>query len=336
MNDVTLSHNQAEQGGGLYNHFGAFINRATFNNNRASQDGGGLFNDDVLSLTNVTFSANSADQGGGGIYNVGSIALLNGTLYQNSAETAGGIYAEANSEFTLKYSILQNNGGNCSGENASQGYNVVSDATCNLDGPEDRSETDAQLSDLADHGGFAQTHVPAAGSPAVDIGGTDCAFSDQRGVLRAVDADKNGSLACDSGAVEVVSAGYIGFSQNTYMVNEADGQVVLQVGRWGGDQAVGVGYATRDVSALGGRDYGRSSGNLSWGAGNTGTQTISVPILNDVYEEGDEILEVFLSLPTGGAGLLLDSYKAQVTILANDPGGPKEPKGGVYLPLILR
>jgi hypothetical protein len=180
------------------------------------------------------------------------------------------------------------------------------------------------------------THAPNAGSPALDIGGNGCAFEDQRRVLRPVDANLDGSLACDSGAVELAPAGYIGFSEPAYQVGEEGGQVWLRVRRWGGSQAVGVHYATRDISAMAGRDYQPLSGNLTWAAGQTGDKTLAVPILDDIYSEGDEVFEVVLSLPSGGVGLLMDYYRARVTILANDATGPPEPKGGLYLPLIMR
>lgn len=339
MDDVILNYNQADQGGGLFNHYGAVVNRATFHDNGAAQEGGGLYNDDIISLTNVTISANSAARGGG-IYNARNTTLLNGTIYQNRAgQSGGGIYNATDDGVVLGYSILaQNKSGDCQGVMVSQGYNIASDDTCGLKGLGDRSNTDPQLESLADNGGFTLTHAPAVTSPAVDIGGNGCALSDQRGVLRPVDADKNGTLACDSGAVELVTAGYVGFSQDTFLVqvNEDAGQILLNVRRWGDNQAVGVSYVTEDVSALGGRDYGRASGSLNWGANDQEIKTITVPILDDIYREGDETFEVRLSGPVGGAGLLLDSYKAQVIILANDADGPEEPKGGVYLPLILR
>jgi len=55
---------------------------------------------------------------------------------------------------------------------------------------------DPQLGPLADNGGLTLTHLPPAGSPAVNAGGTFCPTTDQRDLPRPVGA-------CDIGAVEV-------------------------------------------------------------------------------------------------------------------------------------
>jgi hypothetical protein len=60
------------------------------------------------------------------------------------------------------------------------------------------STADPLLGPLADNGGPTWTHLPQAGSPAIDGGGT-CTGVDQRGVTRPQ------GIACDIGAVEVAT-----------------------------------------------------------------------------------------------------------------------------------
>jgi hypothetical protein len=57
-----------------------------------------------------------------------------------------------------------------------------------------------QLSALEDHGGDVKTLLPAATSPAIDR--RSCINLDARDRPRPVDADQNGSVLCDIGAVE--------------------------------------------------------------------------------------------------------------------------------------
>lgn len=63
---------------------------------------------------------------------------------------------------------------------------------------------------IADNGGLTWTHLPLAGSPAIDNGNAQCydtggslLSEDQRGLPRPVDGDANDSIRCDIGAVEV-------------------------------------------------------------------------------------------------------------------------------------
>jgi hypothetical protein len=67
-----------------------------------------------------------------------------------------------------------------------------------------------RLGPLADNGGPTRTHLPLPGSPAIDaweVAGVgadkDCPRGDQRGMVRPLDGDADGRLACDVGAVEV-------------------------------------------------------------------------------------------------------------------------------------
>ena len=85
----------------------------------------------------------------------------------------------------------------------SLGGNVDDDDSCRLAAPDDRPGGDPALEPLADNGGPTLTHMPLAGSDAIDFGtGAVCPPSDQRGYGRGVDGDGDEQPACDSGAVE--------------------------------------------------------------------------------------------------------------------------------------
>jgi hypothetical protein len=73
-----------------------------------------------------------------------------------------------------------------------------------------------------------------------------------------------------------------------------------------------VEYATRDGSATAGEDYEETAGHLRFPRGAT-TRTVSVPVIGDADDEGDEDFTVELSEPVGAAlgdataeGLVLD------------------------------
>ena len=62
--------------------------------------------------------------------------------------------------------------------------------------------------------------------------------------------------------------------------------------------AVTVAYATADGTATAGSDYTARKGELTFAAGET-EQTVSVPVLDDAHDEGEETLTLRLSAATG-------------------------------------
>ena len=82
---------------------------------------------------------------------------------------------------------------------------------------------------------------------------------------------------------------------------EGDGAIAFAVtlDRAGTD-TVTVDYATSDGSATAGEDYTATSGTLSFAVGETG-KTVSVPIGDDIVNEGDETFAVTLSNASGAA-----------------------------------
>ena len=99
------------------------------------------------------------------------------------------------------------------------------------------------------------------------------------------------------------------------------GSAVVTVVRTGGTSATEtVHYATSDGTAKAGTNYTAASGTLTFAAGVT-AQTITIAILNDGQDNGDESLTLTLSNPTGGA--ILDSPNTLVLTI-NDPF-PQQP-----------
>ena len=62
--------------------------------------------------------------------------------------------------------------------------------------------------------------------------------------------------------------------------------------------AVTVDYATRDVSARAGEDYAAASGTLTFAPGER-QKTVSVAVLDDAHDEGEELFKLALSNATG-------------------------------------
>src|SRR4029077_21073039 len=112
--------------------------------------------------------------------------------------------------------------------------------------------------------------------------------------------------------------GTISLSASSYSVNEAAGSVVISAVRTGGSSGgVSVGYATSDGTAVAGRDYIASIGNLFWGDGDAASKSFSVPIINDAIAEANDTFVVRLGTPTGGATVGTPN-SAAVTILSSN------------------
>jgi hypothetical protein len=98
--------------------------------------------------------------------------------------------------------------------------------------------------------------------------------------------------------VSYVSGNSVGLTANVAAVNEDGGSASLVVARNGSD-ALSVDYATSNLTAEAGSDYTATSGTLTWGAGDTSTRTITIPITFNTAVEGNETLRVTLSNATG-------------------------------------
>jgi len=122
--------------------------------------------------------------------------------------------------------------------------------------------------------------------------------------------------AQDFGLPYTPTPGTLGFSANSYVVNEADGTITITVERTGGsDGVVSVAYATEDGTAIANDDYTPASGILTFGDRET-QQSFTLAIADDNTEEESETLQLRLSSPTDGADL--GTATATLTIGDND------------------
>jgi hypothetical protein len=80
-------------------------------------------------------------------------------------------------------------------------------------------------------------------------------------------------------------------------------------------QTVSLAYATADGTAVGGQDYLPASGTLTFPPSTT-TRTVSVAVIGDLVDEGNETFTLNLSNPTGGT---IADNQGLGTILDNDP-----------------
>lgn len=200
----TVRDNSGDNGAGLGNSGDATIRRTTFSGNEA----GAIVNSaaGAMTISNSTISGNLAapypDSGVGGITNFGTLSLTNDTIANNTdlQFAVGGLFNGTTGSSDYKATIFSNNGQkncNTAGSHASAGYNVFDDDTCATTGS-DQTVADAMIGPLADNGGPTLSHMPLAGSPAINSGGPGCPTPDQRGALRAG--------GCDAGSVEFGSA----------------------------------------------------------------------------------------------------------------------------------
>lgn len=214
--DSTVSGNTVTggAGGGVYSFFGTTttIERSTISGNSANDVGGGLRLLSSATITNSTISGNtSTGWHGGGLFQTdGTLTLSLSTVTGNSAPagTTGGLFVGTfgASAASIEYSgsiVAGNTGEQCfvapfgSGPVTlvSGGQSVLGDGTC-APVAADVIAADALLGALADNGGPTWTHLPQAGSPAIDLATSSSVPLDQRSQARPQGA------AADAGSVE--------------------------------------------------------------------------------------------------------------------------------------
>jgi CSLREA domain-containing protein len=193
------------------------MERCTIAGNSTNDDGGGMFNNGAtVHMTNCTVSGNSCPFIGGGIRNLGILTLTSCTVTNNSADPTRG-QGVADGAMTFQNTIIAGNNDpttfDIEGDFTSQGYNVLgsfhgSGAPPVL--PSDQiNVTPAQLNlgPLTNNGGTTPTHLPGAGSVAIDQGNSAGLTTDQRGLTRPCDqpsvTNAAGGDGADVGAVEV-------------------------------------------------------------------------------------------------------------------------------------
>ena len=87
---------------------------------------------------------------------------------------------------------------------------------------------------------------------------------------------------------------------------------------------VTIAYATKDITAIGGRDYVISRGTVTFAPGQTRAE-LRIPLINDTFAEPDESFLVELSSPTNAG---LSTSKVRCTI-RDDDGVAAAVAGGI-------
>ncbi|MCZ6692088.1 MAG: hypothetical protein O7H41_21085, partial [Planctomycetota bacterium] len=121
------------------------------------------------------------------------------------------------------------------------------------------------------------------------------------------------------------------FTSATFSENEGSGmQALILVSRLGSvANAVQVGFATMNNTAVAPVDYITTSGSLLWTAGDSADKSFLVTINDDFIVETDEIVDLSLSSPTGGATLGTPNT-ATLTILNDDMPGSLRLSSATY------
>jgi hypothetical protein len=218
LTDSAIIKNEADSGAGIFGREGDItLNRVEISENIATSSTGGIHyqaSGGTLSLTNVTLSGNTGNTIGGLATTTGTTTnILNSTIVDNhidATKTYGGISSYGT--LTIESSIVANNDKTqCNVSNptdwVSNGYNIASDASCDLDGTNDFPDDIVTYGPLGDYGGYSRTHYLPGGSKALENGNNaSCPALDQRGIPRPQDFNANFDPGCDMGAFEATDA----------------------------------------------------------------------------------------------------------------------------------
>ncbi len=211
----TISGNTASFGAGIANSSGGIVNLlySLLFRNASSTAGAGIDNFSAAArLINSTVSANTAAACGGINNEDGNVRIINSTVALNSSGLCS--FQFANADVTNSLIVDSVAGPDCASDDAivAAGSNLDSDGSCaalQTGAGTFATVTAAQLrlGALANNSGSARTHALLQGSIAIDAGDqAECAsrglFLDQRGALRLIDGNKDGTAVCDIGAFE--------------------------------------------------------------------------------------------------------------------------------------
>jgi fibronectin-binding autotransporter adhesin len=169
LTNVTISGNNANHGGGVYQDSGTVsVNDSTISGN-AGRGGGGAFRfqGGNLVLTNTTITGNTGYRGAGlECLSSGSVTLSSCSVIANSSSSGGGIYSYGAS-ISLTNTIVASNGGG--------------DITGNYSGSSNLINANPLVAPLGNYGGQTPTLALLPGSPAIAAGTfTGAPGTDQR------------------------------------------------------------------------------------------------------------------------------------------------------------
>ena len=335
--DTLISGNTANGGiggGGILNNSSGALSvfASTISANSSAGFGGGGIDSNssgAVSIQISTISGNSTtgSVGGGGIYKNSSavIVVTSSTITGNSSTNGGrNIHLGTAGSLSALNTIIANpaSGANCAGIAViSLGFNLASDASCNLIAAGDRPNVNPLLAPLANNGGPTPTHGLQAGSPAIDTGTATSVPIDQRGVVRPVGAGFDiGAFegTVGGGALPTLSINSVAAAEGNAGTSTLTFTVTLSAAS---AQTVTVNYATASGTATAGSDFNAASGVLTFAAGVT-TQPIPITLIGDTAVEANETFVVNLSAPTNAT---LASTQGTGTITNDDGAAPPSP-----------
>ncbi|MBI9050145.1 MAG: hypothetical protein JEZ00_12040 [Anaerolineaceae bacterium] len=214
------------------------ISNSYFVNNNATSDGGAIHHlSGLIRITNSTFSENYAQKGGAVSLDHGELDITNSTFYENYASlyAGGAVLAGDGTNVSISNCTFSDNTATVDGASLSvTGFSTLAlnnnifanngmKNYCNISNsvsftytnnllqtlPHDNQcgaaiiVDDPLLGGLTDNGGDTLTMMPNYLSPVIDAGdNTTCELTDQRGIKRPIDGDKDSIAVCDIGAVE--------------------------------------------------------------------------------------------------------------------------------------
>jgi CSLREA domain-containing protein len=353
LTDTVISHNSANQTGGVLGGGGLYIREAHVRmvdgqvaHNSAEQDGGGVFvRESAASFTqtgDTLIAYNSADYLGGGVYvNLGSATIGSAQILSNTARSGGGVFVNGGSAVLSGTSVVSNtsqvNGGGLgtiAGSITAQGTRILANTTDGDGGG-------------IDNAGFVTiTSSVLAGNMADDGGGIANA-----GAMSVTNTTLSGNSAIgpgsDGGAVWSESGGYLTMVHTSIVSNTAtrngpgflifDGVVRLQ-NTIVANNGITSCYGLAPVSLGNNLDDGNSC-SLESSTDITNTAALVSPL---VAEGGTLLHRILPGSPAINTGTCVAGITVDQRGVAR-PQGPECDIGAfelilneVYLPLVVR